>query len=381
VGVGTVLHGLTLHDGDEDWYAVRLVGGRDYVFEARLTGGGDPRLRLFDAAGTTLVADAGDGGPGVPSPRIRFHAPATHVALLAVTSEVPHLLCQYELLVLELMPTAIPPTATARPTATPSDVYEPNGSFGTATALAVGYQLRAALGPRDNDLYKLYVESGVTYRCRVVPRGNLDTNLIVYDRHRAGVGGNNNAEPRSPASAITWAAGYEGWTYLLVGSVAGEGPYDLHCTVPGPAAQASRAAADTDNPKPTATRRTVIIPTPTGGPWARDRRMMPSPTTGPSPGPPIRVVAYYDENDNGAPDPAEGIVGGRVLLLDVSANKAVDWAETDRYGAASLRPPTDTASAWSLRVSVPFLGFSRRAAPGDQIKVEVEAQKLPGLIP
>lgn len=389
VGVGTVLRGLTLHDGDEDWFMVRLVGQRDYVFEARLTGGGDPRMRLFDAAGTTLLADAGDGGVGVPSPSIRYRAETTRVALLAVTSEMAHLLCRYELLVMELMPTATAPPVTLPPTPTPSDGYEPNGSFDTATALAVGYRLRAAIGPSDNDFYRLHVEAGVRYRCEAAPQGNLDTNLIVYDRGRAGIGGNNNAAPDSPGSAFSWGATYNGWVYLLVGPVAGTGPYDLLCTVPEPRREAYPGAPtasdltveDERGPTPAPTRTAAVIPTATRSAWSGGESVTPSPAAPSAWEPPVRVVAYYDENDNGAPDPAEGIVGGLVLLLDVSTNRPVDRAATDQFGAASLRVPPVDEGIGSFRVSVPFLGFSRRTAPGDRIEIEIEAQKLPGLIP
>jgi hypothetical protein len=283
------------------------------------------------------------------------------------------------------VPTALPPTATPVPTATPSDAHEPNGSFGTAADVAIGYPLRAAIGPGDNDFYRLYVEPGVTYRCEAVPQGNLDPNLIVYDRSRRGIGGNNNAAPDSPASALSWTAAYEGWAYVLVGPVAGGGPYELLCTVPpaptpvGPTAPVGPSADDAGAPQPSPSPE--AIPTATRGTWAREEQALASPTAGPSPLPPVRVVAYYDENDNGAPDPAEGIVGGLVLLLDTSANRPVDWAKTDRYGSVNLGIPPGDALVRSLRVSVPFLGFSRRTAPGDQIEVEVEARKLPGLIP
>jgi hypothetical protein len=389
VGAGTVLTDLTLHNGDQDWFIVRLTGGRGYFFEARITGGGDPKLRLFN--GTALIDEASDGGVGAPSPSITFYPDETMYALLVVVSEMSGLLCRYELMVSELMPTATPIGGTLEPTPTPSDGYEPNGSFGTATELAMNYPLQAAIGEDDNDFYKFYVEYGIRYQCEAVPRGNLDTNLIAYDQQHAGIGGNNNTAPDDPTSTFSWVATYEGWVYLLVGPVAGEGVYEMLCTALVPTPVPTYPAPSQPGPglaTAVPTGEPETIPTATevsagGGDGADNAAPGPQPTAGldPTLAPPIRVVTYYDKNDNGAPDPAEGIVSGLILLLDVATNKPLNWAQTDQYGFAEFRVPQEVSEFQSFRISVPFLGFSKRVSPGDKIDVEIEAQRLPGLIP
>jgi hypothetical protein len=70
-----------------------------------------------------------------------------------------------------------------------------------------------------------------------------------------------------------------------------------------------------------------------------------------------------------------------VLLLDVSTNKPVAFAQTDGSGFAEIDIPSTSSTFQEFRVSVPFLGFSKRAAAGQRIEVEVKAQRLPGLIP
>jgi hypothetical protein len=95
----------------------------------------------------------------------------------------------------------------------------------------------------------------------------------------------------------------------------------------------------------------------------------------------VRVVVYYDKNDNGYPEPDEGIVGAVVLLLDVSTNKPVTFEQTDESGFAEITIPPSSAAFQTFRISVPFLGFSKPASPGKNIEVEIEAQRLPSLIP
>jgi hypothetical protein len=90
-------------------------------------------------------------------------------------------------------------------------------------------------------------------------------------------------------------------------------------------------------------------------------------------------VLYYDENNNRAPEPEEGIRGAWVVLLDASTNRPVDQKQTDLNGAVSFVPPQGTEM--SLRITIPYLGFSKQVAAGQVESVRVEAQRLPSLIP
>lgn len=96
----------------------------------------------------------------------------------------------------------------------------------------------------------------------------------------------------------------------------------------------------------------------------------------------IIVVIAYDENGNKAVDPAEGVSGISVRMVEVGTNRVITQAFTDSSGFAQLQIVTSTPS----RVVVPYFGkvwelqnsgrggskgFTLLLAPGNQ----------PGLIP
>lgn len=69
MGVGDSFMGTISWRGDEDWVAIHLEAGRNYVFELRGAGGnplGDPLLELYSRQGGLLQFDD-DGGPGLNS--------------------------------------------------------------------------------------------------------------------------------------------------------------------------------------------------------------------------------------------------------------------------------------------------------------------------
>ena len=94
----------------------------------------------------------------------------------------------------------------------------------------------------------------------------------------------------------------------------------------------------------------------------------PSPSPTPSPSPPpgslglpasADVVAYLDQNQNGAPDPGEGLRGLRVALLDVRTNSLRKTVSTDANGYARLEWIWDGR----VRVSLPDLNWSDLVEP------------------
>ncbi|MBL8157268.1 MAG: hypothetical protein JNM70_24050 [Anaerolineae bacterium] len=106
-------------------------------------------------------------------------------------------------------------------------------------------------------------------------------------------------------------------------------------------------------------------------------------TTVPAPVPlTASIVIAYDENGNRAVDPAEGVAGISVRLVEVGTNRALAQAFTDASGYAELQVQAST----EVRLVVPYLGkvypiplrqrsadarFTLLLAPGNQ----------PGLIP
>jgi hypothetical protein len=171
VSVGYTTQGLTLHDGDQDWFKTRLVGGREYQIEVTITGGGDPRLEVYDGDGTTLLAEADDGGAGNPSPNVTLRPSADGDVYVAVTSQVDGLFCEYDLTVLEMTPTATP-------TPMVPDAYEPDDDDPVEAAVQVA-QVRAFEAEGDVDKVTFPVKAGKGYYVATSPSQGTDTILQV----------------------------------------------------------------------------------------------------------------------------------------------------------------------------------------------------------
>lgn len=120
-------------------------------------------------------------------------------------------------------------------------------------------------------------------------------------------------------------------------------------------------------PAPTASTTRTPVPLPTSTPTATALVPgSPTPTASPSPQPgleglPARVdvVAYLDQNQNGAPDPGEGLRDLRVALLSVRTNSLQQTVSTDTNGYARL----DWTWAGRVRVSLPDLNWSDLVEP------------------
>lgn len=395
IGVGMDIN-ATLHIGDVDWWAFMLKAGRTYRISVNTRPGGDPRAALYSSA-FALVAANDDCAPGDLSPCMYYTPPVEDYYFLEITSQVTGLFAEYTLRITEVLPTPTPTPiqVTPQPTPTPNDPYEPNYNFDLAAEIGIGQVVRANLPPGDNDFFKLPVKAGLAYQCETSNlQGSLDTNVIIYDQNRQGIGGNDDRALGNPASLVQWWSHYQGWVYVLVGPVSGSGTYTLICTAlaPTPTPQPTVpvvAAPNLPNPNsapaPTPTR--IYIPTPTplpgvgvsGALGATNGTAWQNAASTPTALPPIRVVLYYDDNNNNAPETTEGIQAAVVILQDAATNRPLTWALTDQAGYAQLDVPA--GSGYLLRVSIPYLGFSRSVSPGQQIPVQIKSQRAPALIP
>lgn len=391
IGVGTA-SAAAIHIGDPgDWWRIYLKPDTTYYVEAVTGSGGDTRMSLHSEDQTVLAA-SNDCGGGV-SPCLSYRPQTASFYLIHVASEITGLAASYQLVVDHAAPTPTPsavPTSTPAPTSAPNDEYEDNYDFATAAEIVLGQGVRANLPQRDNDFYRIYLKELVPVRCDVLPQGPVDPNLIVYDQWQQGVGGNDDRSAGDPASSFAWVPTSAGWHFLLVGSVSGAGAYQLMCQAnlptPTPAPQVGGgggfpAATPTATPTPTPIR--FAVPSPTPGPDA-PMSTTPGGALTPLPTPramaPVRVVIYYDNDGNKAASPSEGISGAPVQLLDASLNVALVLAETDERGFVEFQIPADDTNRY-LRVSIPYLAFSKSVTPGGVVEVRIEAAKLPGLIP
>jgi hypothetical protein len=94
------------------------------------------------------------------------------------------------------------------------------------------------------------------------------------------------------------------------------------------------------------------------------------------------IVIAYDENGNRAVDPAEGVAGISVRLVEVGTNRALAQAFTDSSGYAQLQ----VVSTAEVRLVVPYFGrvypipAGRRASEA-RFTLLLTPGNQPGLIP
>ena len=93
----------------------------------------------------------------------------------------------------------------------------------------------------------------------------------------------------------------------------------------------------------------------------------------------VDVLVYYDANENMNPELDEGIQDIAVAVYRAITNELVAFGYTSETGGLHFGPLNVTGS---VRVDIPFLGYSRRVAnPMEQIEIRVAARPLPVAIP
>lgn len=141
-----------------------------------------------------------------------------------------------------------------------------------------------------------------------------------------------------------------------------------------PSAVVASALTLTPSPEPQPARRVELIQgPPTIQPTATPA--LPANIT-------VAVLIAYDENANHSVDPAEGVRGIPVRLVDVATNRALAQAFTDQSGYARIQIQTNAP----VSLVVPYFGqswdVSRRWGSGDStFTLLLPAGNQPGLIP
>ncbi|HJW83236.1 MAG TPA: hypothetical protein VJ754_02925, partial [Anaerolineae bacterium] len=272
-------------------------------------------------------------------------------------------------------------TSTTAATALPgADRFEPNFGFDNAGLMALNVKYTelnfvpwSGADPyeRDNDFYKVWVKPGLLVTCETLDlAAGVDTNLILYDNNRNGIGGNDDKDRANGdfGSRVSYYVTYEGYLYLLIGQPFAPLPnevagfkYAVECSTgdratPTPTrlpqtlpptntpVPPTPTPVPTDTPSPTNTPPFIQVrPLPTVTPVGQARVLIP-----------ISLQVYYDANNNRAPDPGEGVVGVSARVTDVTTGQELQHSFTDEFGFASL---TVSASG-VVRLSVPYLNYT-----------------------
>jgi len=385
---------------DQDWFAVRVKTGRWYEATTGDLRNVDTYMEIHDQNDIALASND-DYGDGYAS-QIKWQASYDGNYYIKITNGSGYSGSDdtYSLTVEELGATATPtqgPTSTPQPTATgiPGlDQYEPNYDFDHATTIATGITYDANFipwggGGEDNDFYKLWVKPGLHFTCETLELApGVDTNMIVYDGNRSGIGGNDDVTLGDYRSRFAYFSTYVGWLYVLVGhggrlpaSELKNSSYKLRCElgVPGQATATSTPepggapeTPSTEEPEP-ATATPAL-------PAELTVRALTTPTPAPATTPvprfiPISLLVYYDAVDDQQPGAGEGIAGISAQAYEVATNQLLAQGFTDAQGSLEF-----TVTAQGLvRVSVPFFGFSQLVAgKSATIYLRVPPQALPG---
>lgn len=385
---------------DQDWFAFYVKSGRNYRASTSNLSGVDTYIEVYNESGSRVAYD-NDSGGGFAS-RAEWQASYDGYYYVKVTNEVDTSTTSdtYDLTIAEISvaATATPNPATANPNADRCDKSElGNYDFDHACVISADVSeefnfVPPPYGGTDNDFFKIWVKPGLNFECGTSNlSAGVDPNMILYDHNQNTIGGNDDVEPGNFNSYLAYYATYEGWMYVLVGtgdrtpSSLSDSDYTLRCDmeVPGQAT-ATSTPGSTSTPVSGATpTRTpqgatpVPISTPTPYPGLTVRPLTtPTPVPITTPAPrfiPVKLLVYYDGNNDRQPGAGEGIAGISAQFYEVATNQLLTQGYTDERGNLE----SSVRAQGPVRVSVPFFGFSQLVAgEGASIYLRIPPQPL-----
>jgi len=382
---------------DEDWFAFYVKSGRHYRASTGNLIGVDTYLEVYEEDGDKIGSD-NDGGGGFAS---KFEWKASYNGYYYI--KVTNLVTSDSDDTYDLTISEIGEPATSTPTPVPGPVSglddcEDNTTFDRACVIAANQSrtfnfVSPHSGP-DNDYFKIWVKPGLIFDCRTSDLSpGVDPNMILYDHNRNPIGGNDDVTPGDYNCAFSYYATYEGWLYLLVGtgdrtpSDLSNSNYTLVCNtrLPGEATP-TPGPGETSTPRPTDTPQPGATPTasPTATPLpGLTVRALTTPTPVPVETPvprfiPVRLLVYYDSNDDRQPGAGEGVSGISAQAYEAVTNQLLAQGFTDAQGYLEFT----VAAQGPVRVSVPFFGFSQLiAGEGASVYLRIPPQTSLGGTP
>jgi hypothetical protein len=410
VGAGS-LCALTLWPvGDVDFFTFFGKRGSAYVAETSdLAPGIDTVLTVYDTQGNVIGVND-DATAGTRASRFTFNVGVDGFYFASVSNRDPNDPADqtYCFGVKELAPTSTPsPLATGTRVPGP-DACEYNGDFDVACLIGAGQTFAANFVPLigegpDNDFYRIWIKPGLLYTCETLNLSSVnDTNMILYDQNRNGLGGNDDRVHGDFSSQVSYFSTYTGWLFVLVGpvappeySVSNLYTYDVRCTetvatpTPFPTATRPPSSGGIQPSPPTPTR----IPSPTASATVPPVTVIPQL---PTPTPPIilivplptkppdvvtgqvanvEITVYFDANLNYIPELAEGVENLGVAIYDNVTGELLAFGSTNEAGNIRFGP---LVVPGTIRISIPFLQFEQIAVGDVEFDVRVAPlQPLP----
>lgn len=285
-------------------------------------------------------------------------------------------------------PTAAPtltptPTLTPMPSPTPvmqPDLAEPNDTPETARPVTPGLRGTYTVGAGDVDYFTFIAKVGNRYACETVT-DQVDTLLTVIGISSI-IGVNDDRGVGRVDSYLAWEAAEEQPVVIKVEARGGSfGQYEFVCqNVAPPSAPPMPPAPDGTVPAssdPLTMTTSITATEPISLTVQHIGRAQPQTTT---PATHIRLLVYYDANNDRQPGPGEGIANVSVLAVDAQGQRLAR-VFTNAQGEAIFNLTSEAVA----RIIVPFVpGWSARVRVGEannDIVLGLPAVRLPVFLP
>lgn len=379
--------GLTLIGEDVDAFTGLLKAGQILQVSTTVYEQLDTRIILYWQG--QQVAENDDRSPTDVGSSAIFAAPADGRYVALVTKATPFdgvYDLQTSLLAPTATPTALPtqtstPTATIMPSPTPlirDDAAEPNDHAASAAPIVPGARNGYTVGAGDVDYFTFIAKAGAHYVCETITE-QVDTHLELFNGDVLLIA-NDDRDAGRIDSSVAWSAQQEQAITVRVSTRGGSyGAYELLCAAaPPPPLLAPPGPIVT--PRATATLTETAIITDSAPLTLTVRHLGRVEAQDEAPLTTIRLLVYYDANNDRTPGPNEGIPNLSVLAVD-GRGQRLARVFTNAQGEAYFYLSDETVA----RVIVPFVpAWSARVQAGEaneEIVLGLPAVRLPVLFP
>ncbi len=381
---------LTLIGDDVDAFTGYLKAGQLVSVQTAVYDGLDTQIKLFWEG--QIVVENDDRSPTDVGSSVVFAAPADGWYVVLVEKAMVYN-GRYDLTVSLVEPTTtatMPPTATPLPTALPSatqtpmpsptplmqpDLAEPNDMPEEAHPVTPGQRGTYTVGVGDVDYFTFIAKTGSRYACETVT-DQVDTLMTIMGVSGV-VGVNDDRAVGRVDSHLAWETAEEQPVIIKVEARGGSfGQYEFVCEQATPPVMPPALPANPALPE-TALSDTITTTGKLSLTVQHIGQVQPQTTT---PATHIRLLVYYDANNDRQPEPGEGIANVSVLAVDAQGQR-IARLFTNIQGEAIFNLTSETVA----RVIVPFVpGWSARVRTGEannDIVLGLPAVRLPIFLP